>query len=98
MPRRYDDDDDDLDDDDDRPRRRPPEMGWLDQQFTNTNIVILILFSLCCGQIALIFGILGVLMCKNKTARTNATIVLVISGVSFCLSIVVTVAQVAMKR
>jgi uncharacterized membrane protein len=80
-------DDDDNADDVDLPRRRSkPQVGWLDQQFRDTHVIILVLFSLCCGWIALIFGIVGVATCKDPTARTNATIVLVVSGISACLS------------
>jgi hypothetical protein len=64
-------------------RRRPrrPEMGWLDQQFANTSMVLLVLFPVCCGMIALIFSIVGVAACQDPKARRNATIVLIISVV-----------------
>jgi hypothetical protein len=80
------------DDDLDEPPRRRKEMGWLDKQFTQTPLALLILFPLCCGIIALIFAIIGVATCEHPTARRNATIVLVISvvwiGVAVVLSVV----------
>ena len=63
-------------------------LGFLDRQFKDTNIVILILFPLCCGVIALIFGIVGVAACQHPIARRNAIIVLAIGGARFALVIV----------
>jgi hypothetical protein len=98
MPR-YDDDEARYDDDDDidisRLKRPDREPNWLDQQFRNTSIVILVLFALCCGEISLIFGILGVCLCTDRTARTNATIVLVISAVRFGVAIIALVGRMA---
>ena len=39
--------------------RSPRQLTGLDAMFANTNIVILILFGFCCGYIALILGIVG---------------------------------------
>ncbi len=36
-----------------------PELSWMDRQFKNTHIVVLILGSFCCQPIPLIFGIVG---------------------------------------
>ena len=80
--------DDDAPDDLDISRPRPSELGWMDQQFLNTPLVVLILFSVCCGDIALIFGILGLALCKDPTARRNATIVVCISAVRFGLAVI----------
>ena len=101
MPR-YDDDEARYDDDDDidisRLKRRDREPSWLDQQFRNTNIIILVLFALCCGWIALIFGILGVCLCTDKTARTNATVVLAISAVNIVLTVIFTIMRAALPH
>jgi hypothetical protein len=35
------------------------EFGWLDRQLRDTPLVVLLLFSCCGGEIALIFGSLG---------------------------------------
>jgi hypothetical protein len=75
MPRDHDDDEGDW------------ELGWLDRQFRDTPLVVLLLFSCCCGEIALIFGILGVALCKDRTARGNASIVLALSAIRFVLSV-----------
>lgn len=80
------DDYEDEDDYEERPRkrkkrksRRNEDLTWIDQQFLNTPLIVLILFSVCCGNIALIFSIIGVAMCKDPKARQNAIVVLVIS-------------------
>jgi hypothetical protein len=93
-PRRRRDDDDD--DDDDRPRRRrrrdddddddypnvrKKKLTGMDGMFANTNIVMLILFGFCCGYISLTLGIVGLCVCKNEKARTNAMIVTIIAGI-----------------
>jgi hypothetical protein len=75
MPRNHDDDEGDW------------ELGWLDRQFRDTPLVVLLLFSCCCGEIALIFGILGVALCKDRTARGNASIVLAVSAIRFVLGV-----------
>jgi hypothetical protein len=62
-----------------RKRRQDEDLTWIDQQFLNTPLVGLIVFSVCCGNIALIFSIIGVAMCKDPKARQNAIMVLVIS-------------------
>jgi hypothetical protein len=82
---------DDLDDrDDDRPRRRrdddyddrPKEqLGPLDKTFRDTNIVVLVLFSICCNGIALILGIIGLVTAKDPKAKSNAMIVTIIGGI-----------------
>jgi hypothetical protein len=76
----------------DEPPRRRKEMGWLDKQFNNTPLVLLILFPVCCGIVALVFAIIGVAACEDPKARRNATIVLVISvvwiGVAVVLGVV----------
>ncbi len=72
-------DDDDYDYDDEDLPRLPRPQNWLDKQFSQTSIVLLVLFPLCCGMFALIFGIIGVAACQHPKARQNAIIVLVIS-------------------
>jgi hypothetical protein len=60
----------------------------LDRMFRDTNIVVIILFGLCCGQIALILGIVGLALCKDPKAKQNATIVVAISVVNIVISII----------
>jgi hypothetical protein len=91
---------DDRDDRDDRPQRprrdrdedyddRPREqLGPLDKTFRDTNIVVLVLFGVCCGMIAAILGLVGVLTAKDPKAKSNATIVLIVGGIMVVLSIV----------
>jgi hypothetical protein len=96
--RRRDDDDDDRgrrrrdDDDDDDYVRRPRQLTGLDGMFANTNIVILVLFGICCNGIALILGIVGLAVCKDEKARQNAMIVTIIGGILTAVGIAVQVA------
>jgi hypothetical protein len=62
-----------------RPRRVRIQRSWLDAQFADTSMVLLVLFPFCCGPFALIFGIVGVAGCTEDKARRNAIIALVIS-------------------
>ncbi len=93
-----DENDDDLDIRDRPASRRTRELSWFDQQFRNTNIVVLVLFALCCGEVALIFGILGVALCHDPTARRNATVVLSVGVVRFCLALILFAVRVAVQR
>ena len=69
------------------PSGSPEEMGWFDKTFSQTSIVVLILFGLCCGGIALILGIIGIATCKDPTAKRNATIVTVIGAIMTALGV-----------
>jgi phage FluMu protein Com len=94
QPRRRRRRDEDEDDEDLDVRRRPRrQMGWLDHQFADTNIVILVLFSLCCGIIALVFGIAGVAGCSDPVAKRNAWTVLIISLISAGVGATVSILQ-----
>jgi hypothetical protein len=46
--------------------------------FANTNIVLLILFGVCCNGIAFILGIIGLITCTDPVAKRNALIVTII--------------------
>ena len=81
-------DDEPRDDDkDDRPVRRrrddddlPVALGPLDKMFRDTNVVILVLFAVCCRGIALILSAICFFTAKDPKAKTNATIVMCIDG------------------
>jgi hypothetical protein len=73
---------------DDATRQPPKPMGWLDRQFANTGLVILVLFALCCGEIALIFGLVGAIACEHPRARRNAQVVLAVGIARFVLAII----------
>ncbi|HVK16149.1 MAG TPA: hypothetical protein VM533_04315 [Fimbriiglobus sp.] len=75
------------DDYDDRPRGSG-ELGPLDKMFRDTNIVILVVFSICCSGIAAILGLIGMLTAKDPKAKSNATLVLIIGGILFVLGMV----------
>jgi hypothetical protein len=74
----------------------PPveRLTGMDGLFAKTNIVLLILFGFCCGYIALILGIVGVLTCKDPRAKQNAVIVLIISAIMSVLGTIGTIVNV----
>jgi hypothetical protein len=85
---------DDRDDDDGGPRSRPvQQLTGLDKTFHDTNIVVLILFALCCNGIALVLGVIGLITCKDETAKKNALIVTIIGGIITALAVVGRVMQ-----
>ena len=55
-------------------------LTGLDKLFLNTNIVLLILFGVCCNFIAFILGLIGVLTCTDPRAKQNALIVTIIGA------------------
>ena len=52
-------------------------------------MLVLVLFAFCCGFIALILGILGVVLCKDPVAKKNATLVLIISIITTLIGIAI---------
>jgi hypothetical protein len=68
----------------------PPveQLTGLDGMFAKTNIVILIIFGLCCNGIALILGVVGLLACKDPRAKQNALIVTIIGGIITALGVI----------
>ena len=63
------------------------QESWLDKQYANTSMVVLVIFSFCCGGIALIFSIVAYFTCQNPTAKQNALICMIISGIMTVLNI-----------
>jgi hypothetical protein len=49
--------------------------------FFNSNIVILIIFSFCCGPLAFILGIVGLITCTDPVAKRNALVVTILGGI-----------------
>jgi hypothetical protein len=47
----------------------------------NSNIVILIIFGICCGPIAFILGIVGLITCTDPTAKRNALVVTILGAI-----------------
>jgi hypothetical protein len=90
----------DVDDENDYDVRLRPahQLSGLDGTFANTHIVTLVLFSFCCGGIALILGIIGLCVCKDPRARQNALIVTIISGVFTVLGTIARVAAVMLQQ
>lgn len=63
--------------------------------FANTNIVVLILFAVCCNGIAFILGLIGVLTAKDPQAKTNAMITMAIGAVITVIGVIVQIAGIA---
>ena len=61
----------------------PPvsQLTGIDGLFAKTNIIVLLLFGFCCGNIALILGIVGLVACKDPRAKQNALIVTIIAAI-----------------
>ena len=68
-------------------------MGPLDSTFCNINVVILVSFGFCCGLIAFIIALNCVLTAKNEKAKSNAVLVLIISGIVTALGVVSQIVQ-----
>jgi FtsH-binding integral membrane protein len=79
------------DDFDDRPVRGSGELGPLDKMYRDTNIVILVLFGLCCGIVALVLSLVAYFTAKDPKAKSNALIVIVVSLILTAIGIVANV-------
>jgi hypothetical protein len=88
----------DEDEDDDRPRRRRPERAGLDGMFLDTNMVVLVLFGLCCGLIAVVLSIVELGTGKDPEAKSRATTVLIISAVMTVIAVIVQIVRLSTMR
>jgi hypothetical protein len=64
----------------------------MDGLFAKTNIVLLIIFAVCCNSLfllPLILGIVGLITCKDPRAKQNALVVTIISGIIVGIGVVV---------
>ena len=89
---------DDAEDDgfDHRPRRRRGGggrgSGPLDALYASpTNLIFLIPFGLCCGLVAFILSLVAFLTGKDPRAKTNAVVVLIVSGMMMVIGVLVNV-------
>jgi hypothetical protein len=72
----------DFDDADYDPKPRSSGgQGPLDSMYRDTNIVVLILFGCCCGLIAFALSLVAYITGKDEKAKSNAMIVMIVSGV-----------------
>jgi hypothetical protein len=69
------------DDEDDVPSVAKRELSGLDGMFANTSMPILIIFAFCCSGIALILGIVGLIVCTDEKAKSNALVVTIIAAI-----------------
>jgi hypothetical protein len=78
------------DDDLDRPSRGAVgELGPLDKMYRDTNIVILVLFGLCCGLIAFVLSLIAYFTAKDPKAKSNALIVIIVGLVMTAVGIII---------
>lgn len=56
------------------------QQGPLDGFLRDTNMVLLILISVCCSIVGLILGIIGLATGKDPQAKKNAQLMTIISG------------------
>jgi hypothetical protein len=87
-------------DDYDRPypddiRLRRSQMSWIDRQFLDTHLVILLILCLCCNVILFPLSLVGVCVCKVPEARQKATVCVILSGILFVLGVLSRTAQMA---
>jgi glutaminase len=71
----------------------------MDSLYANTNIVVLILFSLCCNGLCLlplILSVVGVLTCTDEKAKSNAKLSLIISAIMVTIGVVANIARFAL--
>ena len=85
MAKRY--DDDDADDDDLPSVKKKEPLSGLDAMYANTNMVVLVLFAVCCSGIAAILSLVALLTCKDAKAKANATTTLIIAAIVTVLGV-----------
>jgi hypothetical protein len=61
-----------------------PSIGFLEDLFTSTNFVVLLVFAFCCTPLAVPIGLLGCLFTQDSDARRNALTVLLL-GIAWAL-------------
>jgi hypothetical protein len=86
--------------DDDFDRIRKPQRSWVENQLLNTNMVLLVLFSLCCNGLCflpLIFGIVGLTTAKDSEAKQRAMVVTIISAIMVTIGILGNIARFALQ-
>jgi hypothetical protein len=76
----------------------PPveSLTGLDGMFAKTNVVVLYIFGFCCGCVALILGIVGLVACKDPRAKKNALIVTILGVILPVIGIIAQVIMLAM--
>lgn len=55
------------------------QQGPLDSLFISTSMVVLVLFAICCGQIALVMSAVCMFTAKDPVAKSKATTTLIIA-------------------
>ena len=61
------------------------KLGWVDRQFKHSSFVLLVLVSFCFVAPALIFGVVGLAMCKDPNARRRALFLTITSSIVLIL-------------
>jgi hypothetical protein len=76
-------------------RLRRSQMSWIDRQFLDTHMVLIVIVCLCCSIVMLPFGIVGVCTCQVPEARQKAMVTMILSGILFVLGTVFKMAEIA---
>ncbi len=56
--------------------------GPLDKMYSNTNVILLVLFGVFCSGLALILSLVAYFTGKDSKAKSNALIVIIVSIIS----------------
>lgn len=64
------------------------QLGPLDKMYRDTNVVILIIFSICCGIIALVLNLIAFFTAVDGKAKENAKLALIVSAIAAAIGIV----------
>lgn len=64
------------------------QLGPLDKMYRDTNIVILVIFGVCCSGIALILSLVAYFTGKDAKAKQNAMIVAIIGGAIMAVNVI----------
>jgi hypothetical protein len=73
-------------------------LGGFDALFANTNVILLVIFSICCEPIGLILGIVGLLVCSDTRAKQNAMLVTIIGGIITALAVMGNLANLVLQH
>jgi hypothetical protein len=74
-------------------RLRRSQMSWIDRQFLDTHMVLIVIVCLCCSIIMLPLGIVGVCTCQVPEARQKALVATILSGILLALSVLSRMAE-----
>ena len=62
-------------------------MGFMDKQFGMTSVVVLVLAGICCSFPMFVFGLVGILTCKEQKAKSRATLLTIVALIALAAAI-----------